>query len=346
MSRIGVILNNIGSPESAEPEAVGTYLKEFLMDKEILTIPFLFRYMLVHWVIVPRRKFSSALKYKKIWGKTQSPLIEISEGFEAKVKTELGSQYEVQLGMVNGQPSLKTALSNLKLAGVQKIIFAPMYPQYAKATTYASTQKIKGLMKNYFDQAVPLSVLAPFYENSDFISLSAKKLRSDWDSKKWQHILFSFHGLPESQIKKVQGCLTTADCCERVEACALNCYRAQSVQTARLIAAAANLTKVQYTICFQSRLGPAKWIGPASVDVVKELGLKGVKRLLVQTPSFVADCLETLEEISIELEDEFKKHGGENLKLVPCLNQDADWAASFGLVRKHLKSENKQSEIL
>ncbi len=347
MSRVGIILNNIGSPESATPEDVGIYLKEFLMDKEIITLPYLLRYPLVHWLIVPRRKFSSALKYKKVWGQKKSPLIEISEAFSNGLQNVFGTDCRVELGMVNGQPSIERALKNFKKDGIDQIFFAPLYPQYAKATTFASTEKLKNIFKKIYGKESGLSVLKPFYDEPFFIRLSAQKLLADWQTKKYEHILFSFHGLPEAQIKKNQGCLTTTDCCARAEACAMNCYRAQSIKTANLIADKAGLTKDQYTICFQSRLGPAKWIGPASIDVVKILAHKGVKSLLVQTPSFVADCLETLEEISMELKDEFIHHGGENLKLVPCLNSDADWIDDFaGLVKKQLNSENSMSETV
>ncbi len=337
MNRIGVVLNNIGSPESPEPDDVGRYLKEFLMDKEILTIPFLIRYPLVHFLIVPRRKFSSAAKYRKIWGLKKSPLIEISEDFCASLQTELGEKYAVQLGMVNGQPSIEKALLSLKKSGIQKIIFAPLYPQYAKATTFAATQKTKKIMKKIYGDISEMKVLNPFYNNDSFINLSAQKLKEDWVGNKWDHVLFSFHGLPESQIKKNAGCLVDLNCCDRPMACSMNCYRAQSIRTARSIAAAANLASADYTICFQSRLGPARWIGPSTTDVVKQLGQRGIRKILVQTPSFVADCLETLEEISIELKAEFIDHGGDDLKLVPCLNQDQSWVQKFALMIHDLK---------
>lgn len=337
MNKIGVILNNIGSPSSPEPEDVGNYLKEFLMDKEILTLPYILRYILVHFIIVPRRKYFSAEKYKKIWGLKKSPLIEISEDFCAGVQRELGENYNVQLGMVNGQPSIEKALDNLKESGVGQIIFAPLYPQYAKATTYAATQKTKAKLKKVFGEYDNLKVLKPFYNHPGFIELSAKKLMKEWDSGQWQHIMFSFHGLPEAQIKKNQGCLTNLNCCQRANACEINCYRAQSIKTAELIAESANLKTNQYTICFQSRLGPAKWIGPSSIGVVQQLAQKGYKKLLVQTPSFVADCLETLEEVAIELKSEFKLHGGDDLKLVDCLNQDLSWVQKFTVLIQELK---------
>lgn len=337
MNKIGVILNNIGSPSSPQPEDVGNYLKEFLMDKEILTLPYIIRYILVHFIIVPRRKYFSAEKYKKIWGLKKSPLIEISEDFCAGVQRELGEKYVVQLGMVNGQPSIEQSLINLKASGVKEIIFAPLYPQYAKATTYASTQKTKAKLKKVFGEYADLKVLKPFYSNRGFIDLSAKKLMKEWNSGEWQHIMFSFHGLPESQIKKNEGCLVDSNCCQRANACEINCYRAQSVKTAELIAESANLKPNQYTICFQSRLGPAKWIGPSTINVVQQLAKNGYKKILVQTPSFVADCLETLEEVAIELKSEFKSYGGEDLKLVDCLNQDLSWVQKFAVLIQDLK---------
>lgn len=334
MNKIGILLNNIGSPSSTDPEDVGTYLKEFLMDKYIIEIPFLLRYILVHWIIVPRRKFSSALKYKKIWGEKKSPLIEISEQFCQKLQNELGGAYFVRLGMVNGAPSIESTLIEMREAGVEKIIFVPLYPQYARATSYAAEEKARKALAKIFKEEIPFFVLQPFYNSKAFILGSAEKLKQDWQSGKWQHLLFSFHGLPESQIKRNPGCLESSTCCDRAEACQMNCYRAQSLKTAELIAKEAGLTKDQYTICFQSRLGRAKWIGPATTDVAKKLAASGCKNLLVQTPSFVADCLETLEEIGLELKEDFIQDGGDNLKLVPCLNQDSSWVKDFaGLVR-------------
>lgn len=334
MNKIGVLLNNIGSPSSADPDDVGEYLKEFLMDKYIIEIPYLLRYILVHWIIVPRRKFSSALKYKRIWGEKKSPLIEISEEFCTKLQNELGDKYFVRLGMVNGTPSIEATLKEMRDIGVKKIIFAPLYPQYARATSYAAEEKTRKLVNKVFKNEISFSVLKPFYNAKAFISGSVEKLKQDWQTGKWQHILFSFHGLPESQIKKNSGCLERETCCERAQACEMNCYRAQSLKTAELIAKETGLTKDQYTICFQSRLGRAKWIGPATTDVAQNLAKSGCKNLLVQTPSFVADCLETLEEIGLELKEDFIHEGGENLKLVSCLNYDPSWVKDFaGLVR-------------
>lgn len=337
MGKVGILLNNIGSPSSSSPDDVGVYLKEFLMDKYIIELPFLLRYILVNWIIVPRRKFSSALKYKRIWGQKKSPLIEISEEFCQKLQMELGEDFLVMLGMVNGQPSIESTLKAMRDSGVQKIIFVPLYPQYARATSYAAEEKTRQLVRKVFPKEILFSVLKPFYNSKAFIQGSAEKLKQDWHSGKWQHILFSFHGLPESQIKRNEGCLLTSNCCEREQACAMNCYRAQSLKTAELIAQQVGLTKDQYTICFQSRLGRAKWIGPATDEVTKKLAESGCKNLLVQTPSFVADCLETLEEIGLELKDDFFKEGGQSLKLVPCLNHDSTWVKDFaGLVRGSL----------
>lgn len=333
MSRIGVLLNNIGSPRSFQPDDVGEYLKEFLMDKEIIGLPYLLRYILVYWIIVPKRKFASAEKYRRIWGTKKSPLIEISENFAEKLQSELGSGYFVKLGMVNGTPSIDTTLKEMQQNGIEKIIFAPLYPQYARATSFAAESKTRDLLP----KDIEFSILKPFYNSESFVNESAKKLKKDWDTCQWQHILFSFHGLPESQIKRNSGCLQNKDCCVRPQACQMNCYRAQSLKTAEMIAVKVGLTKDQYTICFQSRLGRAKWIGPATSDVAKQLAQAGVKNLLVQTPSFVADCLETIEEIAIELREDFIQAGGASLKLVPCLNEDSDWVKGFaGLVKNTL----------
>lgn len=335
MNQIGILLNNIGSPVSYQPEDVGKYLKEFLMDKEIIDLPFFLRFFLVHFLIVPRRKFLSAKKYQKIWGSKKSPLVEISEDFSQRLQSQLGKNYFVQLGMNFGQPSVKEAVENMKAKGIQKIIFVPLYPQYARATTLASENKVKAIAKKVYGTIECLSFLPPFYNLNAFIHLSADKLKKDWQTKKWQHVLFSFHGLPESQVKKNAGCSLDDLCCQRSDACASNCYRAQCLKTAEQIAREAGLTKDQYTICFQSRLGSARWMGPATSEVVRELAQKGCHSLLVQTPSFVVDCLETLEEIALELNEQFLHQGGKQLKLVECLNQDIDWVQKFA---EHLQA--------
>jgi protoporphyrin/coproporphyrin ferrochelatase len=238
----------------------------------------------------------------------------------------------VRLGMRYGEPSLKSCFLEMKNDGIEKFFLAPLYPQYAQATTSSAEKKFSYYTKDF-------QLLKPFYNNEDYIKVCSEKLQADWQTQKWQHILFSFHGLPESQVKKNRGCLQSENCCVQAQACEKNCYRAQCFATARLIASNLNLLKSQYTVCFQSRVGPAKWIQPSTLDTVKVLAAKGVKSLLVQSPSFVADCLETLEEVAIELKDEFKEVGGQDLKLVPCLNDDASWVKVFSqIVLNELKS--------
>ncbi len=334
MNRIGVILNNIGSPSESTPEAVGHYLNEFLMDEEILNLPFLIRYPLVRWLIVPRRKKYSAQKYQKVWINNKSPLISISERLCEKVQDQLGTEYLVRLGMRYSDPSIQSCLDEFKKNQIEQIYFAPLYPQYAKATTFSAIKKIEKL-KPSFKQFNQIKLMQPFFNQSEFIDLLSQKIASDWKTNDWQHILFSFHGLPESQVKKNQGCLIEKNCCERQIACDLNCYRAQCFATAGFIAEKLNLQQTQYTVCFQSRLGPARWIQPSSLNTVQKLASQGVKKVLVQSPSFVTDCLETLEEISIELKDEFIKQGGDDLKLVPCLNDDAEWAKVLADLIRH-----------
>jgi ferrochelatase len=326
-----LILNNIGTPDEPEAEAVGRYLKEFLMDEYVITAPLPIRYFLVHGLIVPRRKFASAEKYRKVWTHEGSPLLSLSKKFAQEVQKSLGEQYIVTLGMRYGKPSLESALKIAKNnPDIKKIILAPLYPQFAKATSYSAERQTRVLMAD-MDINIPLKVLPPFYNEKEFLIPATDDLKKgilampDYD-----HVLFSFHGLPESQVKKVTGCLTRPDCCSRVEACAMNCYRAQCLETANQIASSANVEKSKFSVGFQSRLGPTKWIGPSTIETLDRLSQKNVKKILVLTPSFVVDCLETLEEIQIEAKTHYEsKVPGSQFKVLSCLNADPKWSRGF-----------------
>lgn len=302
-----VILVNVGTPQSPEPDDVGIYLKEFLMDENIITIPRPFRDILVKGLIVPKRKFSSSEKYKKIWTSAGSPLLVESKALQKKLQIFLGNDWNVEIGMQVGKPALKEILEQQK----SDIYFCPLYPQYATATTGSALSAVKD--KN-------VRVLKPFYNADWFIKAQAANIQKVL--KPQDHLLLSYHGLPISQLKQKNSfCYQSADCCLKHNSCEMNCYKAQCLKTTDLLKKELGLKEV--STGFQSRLGRAKWIEPSTEQVMRSLVDKGVRHLKVACPSFVADCLETLEEIGIELKNEFISLGGESFELIPCVN-DSD----------------------
>ncbi len=313
-----VVLVNVGTPQSPEPDDVGVYLKEFLMDENIITIPRPFRDILVKGLIVPKRKFSSSEKYKKIWTREGSPLMVESKALQTKLQSVLGSGWNVIIGMQVGKPALKEVIQNQS-----DIYFCPLYPQYATATTGGALGAVKNKQ---------VKILKPFYNADWFIKAQADQIRKML--KPQDHLMLSYHGLPISQLKQKNSfCYQTPDCCVKHNSCEQNCYKAQCLKTTELLKKELGLSDV--STGFQSRLGRAKWIEPSTEQVMKSLVDKGVKHLKVACPSFVADCLETLEEIGIELKNEFLTLGGESFELIPCVNDSDVFVQGLG---NHLKS--------
>lgn len=335
----GVLLCNIGTPDSYDEADVAKYLREFLMDEEILTIPFPFRYFLVNAIIVPKRAAQSAANYKTIWTAQGSPLRVLSEALRENLQRALNLPFEdgvretdgdsrtvVAVGMRYGQPSIESALAEFHRAGVTEVLVVPLYPQYARATT-VSTRKQVAKVTAQRGYGFTIRELAPFYDDPGFIRSVAETARTQLAGRDVDHFLMTYHGLPESQVKKNPGCLQSPTCCQRADACVLNCYRAQCFKTSELIASALGLRPGQWTVSFQSRLGKTEWIKPYTDFTLKELPARGVKRLAVLCPSFVSDCLETLEEIGVQGAETFRHAGGEEYYLVPCVNERADYLA-------------------
>ncbi len=309
-----VILVNVGTPQSPTPEDVGVYLREFLMDENILPIPRPFRDILVKGLIVPRRKFSSAEKYHKIWTAQGSPLMVESEKLQKSLQKELGPDWSVHLGMQVGLPSLKASLQ-ARLQDSDEIHVVPLYPQFATATTGG----VLSAVKNQKSQHPSLRVLKPFYQEPWFIKAQADRIRARLQPE--DHLLLSYHGLPVSQLRSHRAvCQSDSSCCEQASACAENCYKAQCLKTSRLLQQELGLSSNQLSIGFQSRLGRSRWIEPSTTQTMKNLVQSGVRNLKVACPSFVADCLETLEEIGLELQHEFRQAGGDRFELIECLN--------------------------
>ncbi|MDZ4676592.1 MAG: ferrochelatase [Oligoflexia bacterium] len=326
--KTGILLINLGTPKSPNEQDVRVYLKEFLMDPLVIDIPYIFRWVLINLIILRNRPKNSALAYQKIWTTQGSPLLFNTLDLSQKVQNILGAGFHVIVGMRYGQPSIQNALKQFKSLGIEKIKALPLYPQYSLAASESCIQETKKQVLKY--KIKDISFVPPFYSNDLFIESFANNGRAQILASKPDHILFSFHGIPERHVKKTDltksHCLKLENCCDQITQANKNCYRAQCFATAKLLADKLSLNPTQYTVCFQSRLGRTPWIKPYTDVAYGELVLKGKKRVLLFSPSFVADCLETLEEIVIRGRNDFRALGGEELWLVPSLNSSDQWA--------------------
>ena len=341
MNRTGVLLINLGTPDAPTPSAVGRYLRQFLMDGFVIDMPKPLRWFLVNVMIVPRRKGQSAKAYQKVQLPEGSPLRVYTRELAEKVTARLAAdrdRFVVEYAMRYGNPSIASSLERLRSQDVSRIIVMPMYPQYAESSYRTAVEETKktALESGLADR---LSFFPVFYDRPDFINACAARVRETVQAWPVEHFVFSFHSLPVSHLKKLDArqahCLVKSDCCDAISAVNQNCYRAQCIFTARAIARELGLKDDGYTISFQSRLGRAEWLGPQTEDVLKKLAHAGVKRVAVACPSFVADCLETLEEIGIRAHHNFIQTGGEELRLVPSLNSEPAWVeAVVGWIRE------------
>ncbi|MGN8057376.1 ferrochelatase [Pedobacter sp. 22163] len=322
MSKKGILLVNLGTPDSPATADVKKYLDQFLMDERVIDIPKLNRTLLVKGIIVPFRSPKTAKLYKEIWNENGSPLLYYSRLQAKMLQERLGDDYHVELAMRYQSPSVASALANLKAGLVESIQVIPMFPQYASASTGSVMQLVMELVSKW-PTVPPISFVNSFHDNELMIKVFAENAKKH-HVESYDHVLFSFHGLPERQLLKCDHtgsyCLKSDDCCQTLNDTNKFCYSAQGHNTARLIAKELNLSKDQYTVCFQSRLGKEPWVQPYTTDVLKKLAGEGKKRLLVFSPAFVADCLETLYEITVEYHEEFKALGGEHVQLVESLN--------------------------
>jgi ferrochelatase len=324
MSAKGLLLINLGSPRSPEKKDVAAYLRQFLTDRFVIDIPAVFRQLLVRGVIVPLRAANSAAAYKKIWTSQGSPLVTYTREFADAVARSLEENYDVRWAMRYGEPSLKQTLRGWN---VDELYIVPLYPQYAESSTRTALDCAMKLV----DKTKKVYVLNDFHTQSEFVIAQAARIAALLPSFRPDHVLLSFHGLPEHHLTKLypDHCLKTENCCAKVTDRNRDCYRAQAFATAAALCTRLPLPAGKTTVTFQSRLGRRPWIKPYTDHVVTELAKNGVKRLLVSCPSFVADCLETLEEVQIRLKEQFLSEGGEDLMLVPALNADADWVRAF-----------------
>ena len=326
-SKVGVLLINLGTPDSPGVADVRRYLREFLMDRRVIDIPWLNRFFLINVIIAPTRAPQSAKIYKELWTKDGSPLNIYGGQVKKLLQDRLGEHYQVAFGMRYQNPSLRAAMDELKNKGLQSIIVIPLYPQYASASTGSTIEKVMEEIKHW--EVIPtVKFVAQFFDDQLFIKAFAEIGRKYMSAKNYDHFIFSYHGLPERQILKsaVDGyCRLNDKCCSVVHAKNRYCYRAQCFQTTRLLVDALGIKKENYTVCFQSRLGKTPWIKPYTDEIIPELVRRGVQHVLAFSPSFVADCLETTIEIGVEYKKLFQKHGGTTWDLVESLNVSPIW---------------------
>jgi len=338
-SQIGVLLLQLGTPNSTSVSDVRKYLREFLSDPRVLDMPAPARALLLHAVILPFRPRKSAEAYKKIWTEEGSPLTIHTAALTGRVQELLGTGYRVVFGMRYQQPSIEAAVSELTSADCAEIVVLPLFPQYASAAGGSATQRaleVIGSRSNVMD----LRSLGAFYDNPGFIRSAAEVARPLLADFAADHVLFSYHGLPQKQVEKGdpsgEWCLASETCCDAITGVNRFCYRAQCFATTRGLVAELCLADGQYSTTFQSRLAGQKWIEPYTDKRLAWLYDNGVRRLAVFTPSFTADCLETLEEIGIRLRDQWDGLGGDEMLLLPCVNSHETWAQAVAdMVSRH-----------
>jgi ferrochelatase len=335
--KTGVLVVNLGTPDAPETGPVRRYLAEFLRDPRVLDIHPIGRWMLLNLIILPTRPAKSAEAYRKVWTPEGSPLLVQGRALTAALAAAL-PDCTVELAMRYGRPSIEAGLDTLRAAGCDRLVIFPLYPQYAASSTGSTLEAIYRLAAARWNTP-SLAVVPPYYDDPGFIDAFAAIGGPVLDAQKPDHVLMSFHGLPERHMRKSDEtgdhCLRAADCCAEITFANRNCYRAQCFATARLLASALGLGADDYTICFQSRLGRTPWIRPYTDQVIEDLAQKGIRSLAVLCPAFTADCLETLEEIGMRALDDFKARGGEALTLVPSLNAHPAWVeAATALIRR------------
>jgi protoporphyrin/coproporphyrin ferrochelatase len=322
--KTGVLLINLGTPDSPAVSDVRSYLSQFLNDPRVIDIPWLARKLLVNVVIVPFRALKSAAIYKKLWTKDGSPLLYYSKKVEGLLQKELGGDFGVHLAMRYKNPSIPSVLEEMRNKNYGRIIVLPMFPQYASASTGSAHEEVMRVVKQWW--VMPeIKFIDQYYSLPSFIDAFVERGRQ-YDHRSYDHVLFSYHGLPERQVDKAhfKGNCADSDCINTINDENKLCYRATCYATTRLLVERLAIPKEKYTVCFQSRLDQ-KWLQPFSDKVVEECAAKGMKKILVFSPAFTADCLETIIEIGDEYQHLFKQRGGEKVQLVESLNDHPSW---------------------
>ena len=337
MGPLGVLLVNLGTPDSPRAGDVRRYLRQFLSDPLVIDLPAPARWLLLHAVILPFRPRRSAAAYASIWTQGGSPLLVHSRAFAEGLAKELGEGFVVELAMRYGRPNVASALRRLAAAGVTRLVMLPLFPQHAASSSGSAIEHVREEIERVVELAEP-AVLGAFYADPVFVGALWEASRERLRAFDPDHVLLSFHGVPERHVLRADPtrshCLAQEDCCTTGDSTSW-CYRAQCFATARAFAQAAGLAAERTSVAFQSRLGRTPWIRPYLDDRLVELAASGVRRLTVLCPSFVADCLETLEEIGLRGRDRWSELGGTGFELVPCLNAHPAWVAGVaGWVRE------------
>jgi len=322
MKKTGVLLIQLGTPDSPSTSDVRTYLSEFLNDPRVIDLPWLARKLLVNGIIVPFRAPKSAKIYKKLWehGNGVSPLLTYTQSVQKLLSERLqNDNITVEMAMRYQNPSMDVVLDRMHKANYEQIIIIPLFPQYASASSGSAIEKAMNLIRKWW--VIPeIKIVSQFYDHPAYIDSIVERAKA-FNFDDYDHILFSYHGLPERQVDKVydNGLCEDQPCETTINEENKFCYKATSYATTRLIAAKLGLKESDNTVCFQSRLDK-KWLTPFSDVIVEEQGKKGAKKLLAFSPAFVADCLETIIEIGDEYQEIFEEHGGEKVQLVPSSN--------------------------
>lgn len=325
MAKPGVLLLNLGSPASTAVPDVKAYLHEFLADDRVIDVAFV-RKFIIPYLVVPKRAPDSAEAYQRVWTPEGSPLVVVSE--KQRELAAQGRSFPVALAMRYGEPSIAKVIGELVSQGVDRLFVVPLYPHYAMSSYETVVVRV---MEEIAAQkpAMQVDLLQPFYQDEDYIAAMVENAKPYLD-RGYDHVLFSYHGIPERHLRKSDPshahCLARPDCCETCHPAHATCYRHQCFSTTKAFAALAGIPADKHSISFQSRLGRDPWLKPYTDFVLEELPAKGVKNLLVMCPAFITDCLETLEEISMEGKEDFLKAGGEQFLQIPCLNDSPAFA--------------------
>lgn len=324
----GVLLVNLGSPDSPTAKDVKPYLDEFLMDERVIDTPKWLRNIIVRGIILNTRPKKSAEAYAKIWWEEGSPLIVISERFAQKVQQQ--TKMPVALGMRYGSMSIKNALKELADKGVDDVLLVPLYPHYAMSSYETVVVKAMEVQQELFPN-IKLTTMPAFYKNSEYIKVLSESIAEGLKDFEYDHVLFSYHGIPERHIKKSDPtkfhCKIDGNCCKTNSVAHHTCYRHQCYDTTEMVKKELQLDAKKVSSSFQSRLGSDPWLQPFTDKEFERFAQEGIKKLAVITPAFVSDCLETLEEIAMEGKHQFQEAGGKEYIHVPCLNDTASWVS-------------------
>ncbi|MEE2947806.1 MAG: ferrochelatase [Verrucomicrobiota bacterium] len=344
-SKKGVLLVNLGSPDSPAVGDVRRYLREFLMDERVLDISWIVRFFLVHFLILPKRPKESSEAYQQVWLPEGSPLVVTSKNVRAQLQEQV--DVPVELAMRYQNPSIEQGIDHLLDHGVDEILLIPLFPHYAMSSYETAVEKTQTILKQRL-RSVNLVIQPPFFDHPDYIRALFASARKTLDHG-YDHLLFSFHGLPERQLRKTDPsgihCLAAKDCCTGNHSSHNTCYRAQCFKTVDAFLRVAGIPPEKHSVAFQSRLGRDPWLQPYTDLELPRLARQGVRRMLVICPAFVSDCLETIEEIGIRAKETFTEAGGESLELVPCMNEHPLWIKALeNMVGNFLSSDPTEAK--